>query len=199
MDSLEEKQEAKALTGYIVVVYRDMDREAMFQSIDCNSDVPRPQVCRARFCAVHGDENVLSYQLSADCNMDRISSDNERSSVLNRVGGSILNSDVPQKSRAVRLSMNTRERKRMHDLNDALDDLKSVIPHMPSPTVRRLSKIATLLLAKNYILMQEQVIQEMKKLLGEQNATPSIHPVWTGVPLLALLPGYQENISFKKN
>ena len=42
----------------------------------------------------------------------------------------------------------------MHDLNDALDELRSVIPYAHGPSVRKLSKIATLLLAKNYILMQ---------------------------------------------
>lgn len=45
----------------------------------------------------------------------------------------------------------------MHDLNDALDELRSVIPYAHSPSVRKLSKIATLLLAKNYILMQGNV------------------------------------------
>ena len=54
----------------------------------------------------------------------------------------------------VRLTINARERRRMHDLNDALDELRSVIPYAHGPSVRKLSKIATLLLAKNYILMQ---------------------------------------------
>ena len=45
----------------------------------------------------------------------------------------------------------------MHDLNDALDDLRNVIPYAHSPSVRKLSKIATLLLAKNYILMQGKI------------------------------------------
>lgn len=54
----------------------------------------------------------------------------------------------------VRLSINARERRRMHDLNDALDELRRVIPYAHSPSVRKLSKIATLLLAKNYIQMQ---------------------------------------------
>lgn len=57
-----------------------------------------------------------------------------------------------------RLSINARERRRMHDLNDALDDLRHVIPYAHSPSVRKLSKIATLLLAKNYILMQVTLI-----------------------------------------
>ena len=56
----------------------------------------------------------------------------------------------------VRLTINARERRRMHDLNDALDELRAVIPYAYGPSVRKLSKIATLLLAKNYILMQVQ-------------------------------------------
>jgi len=56
----------------------------------------------------------------------------------------------------VRLTINARERRRMHDLNDALDELRAVIPYAHGPSVRKLSKIATLLLAKNYILMQVQ-------------------------------------------
>ncbi|XP_010074322.1 PREDICTED: class E basic helix-loop-helix protein 23, partial [Pterocles gutturalis] len=55
------------------------------------------------------------------------------------------------------------ERRRMHDLNDALDGLRSVIPYAHSPSVRKLSKIATLLLAKNYILMQAQALEEMRR------------------------------------
>jgi hypothetical protein len=68
-----------------------------------------------------------------------------------------------------RLSINARERRRMHDLNDALDDLRSVIPYAHGPSVRKLSKIATLLLAKNYIMMQESAIEELKKKLNVQS------------------------------
>jgi hypothetical protein len=59
-----------------------------------------------------------------------------------------------RQGKLVRLNINARERRRMHDLNDALDELRSVIPYAHSPSVRKLSKIATLLLAKNFILMQ---------------------------------------------
>ncbi|NXU94367.1 BHE22 protein, partial [Xiphorhynchus elegans] len=59
-----------------------------------------------------------------------------------------------KEQKALRLNINARERRRMHDLNDALDELRAVIPYAHSPSVRKLSKIATLLLAKNYILMQ---------------------------------------------
>jgi len=49
----------------------------------------------------------------------------------------------------------------MHDLNDALDELRAVIPYAHGPSVRKLSKIATLLLAKNYILMQVETVNYM--------------------------------------
>ncbi|GFV98070.1 class E basic helix-loop-helix protein 23 [Trichonephila clavipes] len=69
-------------------------------------------------------------------------------------------------AKSVRLSINARERRRMHDLNDALDELRSVIPYAHSPSVRKLSKIATLLLAKNYILMQANALEEMRRILA---------------------------------
>ena len=67
----------------------------------------------------------------------------------------------------------------MHDLNDAMDDLRSVIPYAHSPSVRKLSKIATLLLAKNYILMQGNALEEMRKLVSYLSHT-------AGVPLPVL-------------
>ena len=72
----------------------------------------------------------------------------------------------------VRLNINARERRRMHDLNDALDELRSVIPYAHSPSVRKLSKIATLLLAKNYILMQANALEEMRRVVGYMNVSP---------------------------
>jgi hypothetical protein len=75
---------------------------------------------------------------------------------------------------ASRLSINARERRRMHDLNDALDDLRSVIPYAHGPSVRKLSKIATLLLAKNFIMMQSNLIDELKKELSSSNNAAGI-------------------------
>ncbi|XP_028850039.1 class E basic helix-loop-helix protein 23 [Denticeps clupeoides] len=80
----------------------------------------------------------------------------------------------PKEQRSLRLSINARERRRMHDLNDALDGLRSVIPYAHSPSVRKLSKIATLLLAKNYILMQAQALEEMRRLVAYLNQGQSI-------------------------
>ncbi|EFP10497.1 hypothetical protein CRE_15804 [Caenorhabditis remanei] len=51
---------------------------------------------------------------------------------------------------------------RMHDLNEALDDLRAVIPYAHGGSVRKLSKIATLLLAKNHIIMQVMQTNKIK-------------------------------------
>ncbi|XP_051565352.1 oligodendrocyte transcription factor 2-like [Myxocyprinus asiaticus] len=68
---------------------------------------------------------------------------------------------------SMRLKINSRERKRMHDLNIAMDGLREVMPYAHGPSVRKLSKIATLLLARNYILMLSSSLEEMKRLVSE--------------------------------
>ncbi|XP_062320632.1 oligodendrocyte transcription factor 3 [Osmerus eperlanus] len=72
-----------------------------------------------------------------------------------------------QEVQQLRLKINGRERKRMHDLNLAMDGLREVMPYAHGPSVRKLSKIATLLLARNYILMLNSSLDEMKRLVGE--------------------------------
>ncbi|XP_050656302.1 class E basic helix-loop-helix protein 22 [Macaca thibetana thibetana] len=92
-------------------------------------------------------------------------------------GSSSSSSSSSKKSKeqkALRLNINARERRRMHDLNDALDELRAVIPYAHSPSVRKLSKIATLLLAKNYILMQAQALEEMRRLVAYLNQGQAI-------------------------
>ena len=59
-----------------------------------------------------------------------------------------------------RLESNERERQRMHSLNDAFQDLREVIPHVNLD--RKLSKIETLTLAKNYIKALTNVICELR-------------------------------------
>lgn len=101
-------------------------------------------------------------------------------SVLSGPGGittPATNSGTSRKNRqgkAVRLSINARERRRMHDLNDALDELRSVIPYAHSPSVRKLSKIATLLLAKNYIMMQANALEELRRVITYMNQTTGL-------------------------
>ncbi|KAG8244449.1 protein dimmed-like [Homalodisca vitripennis] len=75
-----------------------------------------------------------------------------------------------------RLESNERERMRMHSLNDAFQSLREVIPHVKKE--RRLSKIETLTLAKNYIMALTNVICDMR---GEESpyeplAAPSPSP-----------------------
>lgn len=59
-----------------------------------------------------------------------------------------------------RLESNERERMRMHSLNDAFEGLRTVIPHVNLD--RKLSKIETLTLAKNYIKALTNVICTMR-------------------------------------
>lgn len=95
-----------------------------------------------------------------------------------RDGGGKGQQTVRIHGKVVRLNINARERRRMHDLNDALDELRSVIPYAHSPSVRKLSKIATLLLAKNYILMQASALEEMRRLVTFMNQTPPAPPMF---------------------
>ncbi|CAE17962.1 BHLH domain-containing protein [Caenorhabditis elegans] len=78
-----------------------------------------------------------------------------------------MSSDLTFAEPGVRLSINLRERCRMHDLNEALDDLRAVIPYAHGGSVRKLSKIATLLLAKNHIIMQAKAIEELSVLVSQ--------------------------------
>uniref|UniRef100_H3DHY5 Oligodendrocyte transcription factor 3 n=1 Tax=Tetraodon nigroviridis TaxID=99883 RepID=H3DHY5_TETNG len=78
-----------------------------------------------------------------------------------------MKKQVTEEEMYLRLKINGRERKRMHDLNLAMDGLREVMPYAHGPSVRKLSKIATLLLARNYILMLNSSLDEMKRLVGE--------------------------------
>uniref|UniRef100_A0A0K0F187 GH17679p (inferred by orthology to a D. melanogaster protein) n=1 Tax=Strongyloides venezuelensis TaxID=75913 RepID=A0A0K0F187_STRVS len=73
-----------------------------------------------------------------------------------------------------RLNINLRERCRMHDLNKALDDLRNIIPYSHQNSTRKLSKIATLILAKNHIIMQARTIEELRRVIIEQNQNLSL-------------------------
>ncbi|XP_017765124.1 PREDICTED: protein dimmed-like [Eufriesea mexicana] len=67
---------------------------------------------------------------------------------------------TPRERTLRRLESNERERMRMHSLNDAFQSLREVIPHVSKE--RRLSKIETLTLAKNYIVALTDVICAMR-------------------------------------
>lgn len=82
----------------------------------------------------------------------------------------ISGSKVPEE---IRLRVNSRERERMHDLNSALESLREVMPYSNGSTIKKLSKMSTLLLARNYIVMLNRSLDEMRTLVQEL----SIHRV----------------------
>lgn len=89
----------------------------------------------------------------------------------------------------LRLKVNSRERKRMHDLNQAMDGLREVMPYAHGPSVRKLSKISTLLLARNYILMLSSSLEEMKKLVGDvYGASAAVQSRTAAHPTIAPAP-----------
>lgn len=66
------------------------------------------------------------------------------------------------KLRLRRVKANTRERSRMHGLNEALDELREHVPCGQSST-QKLSKIETLRLARNYIGVLSEILRSGKK------------------------------------
>uniref|UniRef100_A0A3Q2ZSR4 Oligodendrocyte transcription factor 1 n=1 Tax=Kryptolebias marmoratus TaxID=37003 RepID=A0A3Q2ZSR4_KRYMA len=108
----------------------------------------------------------------------------------------------PEEQQELRRKINSRERKRMQDLNIAMDALREVmVPYASSPSSassqshqsgappgRRLSKISTLVLARNYILLLGSSLQEMRRLLGEVSVGMGVN---TGpVPQLLFAGGW---------
>ncbi|KAL3998357.1 Helix-loop-helix DNA-binding domain family protein [Acanthocheilonema viteae] len=67
----------------------------------------------------------------------------------------------------LRMSINSRERKRMHDLNDALDELRQCLPYSHRTGSRKMSKINTLLLASNWIRHLTNANNELRRKLDE--------------------------------
>ncbi|CAJ0592611.1 unnamed protein product [Cylicocyclus nassatus] len=66
----------------------------------------------------------------------------------------------------MRTSINSRERKRMHDLNEALEELRSCLPYSQDASSRKMSKINTLLLASNWIRQLTIRNHELQKQLA---------------------------------
>ncbi|KAL3090952.1 hypothetical protein niasHS_007327 [Heterodera schachtii] len=65
----------------------------------------------------------------------------------------------------LRLHINSRERKRMHDMNDSLDELRKVLPFAANDErlgAKKMSKIETILLAKMRILGLTKEIAELR-------------------------------------
>ncbi|XP_069029245.1 neurogenin-1 [Embiotoca jacksoni] len=69
-----------------------------------------------------------------------------------------------------RLKANDRERNRMHNLNDALDELRGVLPAFPDET--KLTKIETLRFAHNYIWALSETIRIADLQAGKTGDAP---------------------------
>ncbi|XP_056146133.1 oligodendrocyte transcription factor 1 [Lampris incognitus] len=109
----------------------------------------------------------------------------------------------PEEQQELRRKINSRERRRMQDLNVAMDALREVmVPYASSPSSvssthhhqpgappgRRLSKISTLVLARNYILLLGSSLQEMRRLLGEVSVGVGVNS--SSIPRLLLAGGW---------
>lgn len=79
-----------------------------------------------------------------------------------------------------RLESNERERMRMHSLNDAFQALREVIPHISME--RKLSKIETLTLAKNYINALTSIVMRLKSHNQVPSSKLTNHTKFQGLP-----------------
>ncbi|XP_067421699.1 oligodendrocyte transcription factor 1 [Emydura macquarii macquarii] len=111
----------------------------------------------------------------------------EQQQQLGSAGGG--KTEQKKEQQQLRRKINSRERKRMQDLNLAMDALREVImpysaAHCQSSPGRKLSKIATLLLARNYILLLGSSLQELRRIIGEMSGSgPRL--LLAGLPLFA--------------
>jgi len=119
--------------------------------------------------------NLFPYSSPTPSNTDKASSSSSSSTTTNRRRRRNSSTTLHENDELtdLRLKINSRERKRMHDLNSALDSLREVIPYARNPSVRKLSKMATLLLARNYIVMLTKSLDDMRQHLATcyQNKT----------------------------
>lgn len=88
-----------------------------------------------------------------------------------------------------RLESNERERQRMHKLNNAFQALREAIPHVKMD--RKLSKIETLTLAKNYIKALTTIVLDMS---GACDAAGSGGGVPSEANATKLLQCYQQHL-----
>lgn len=118
--------------------------------------------------------NLFPYSSPTPSTTDKASSSSSSSTTAGttrrrrRTSSGTVNdhSSLGDDSTDLRLKINSRERRRMHDLNSALDSLREVIPYARNPSVRKLSKMATLLLARNYIVMLTKSLEETRQHLA---------------------------------
>lgn len=75
-----------------------------------------------------------------------------------------------QEQNLLRNSINSRERRRMHELNDEFETLRECLPYPNEANSRRMSKANTLLLASNWIKQLANANHKLQMELNMANA-----------------------------
>ncbi|KAG9486178.1 oligodendrocyte transcription factor 1 [Eleutherodactylus coqui] len=153
------------------------NREKMLRH--CPGDVPGAKASQEHSSGCRHPPSLLTMNESKDKILSTLH--------MHRCGRQ--NRDVKEEQQQLRKKINSRERKRMQDLNLAMDALREVImpysaTHCQSSPGRKLSKIATLLLARNYILLLGSSLQELRRIIGDMSG-PGPRLLLTGLPLFA--------------
>ncbi|KAE9552382.1 hypothetical protein FO519_004395 [Halicephalobus sp. NKZ332] len=73
----------------------------------------------------------------------------------------------PEEQDRLRQCINSRERKRMHNLNSALDKLRTTLPYSKSPNTRKLSKINTIIAAAEWITQLTSENSSLRSQVGD--------------------------------
>ncbi|XP_068122187.1 oligodendrocyte transcription factor 1 [Hyperolius riggenbachi] len=152
-------------------------REKMMR--DCTGDLPSGKSSQEVIPACRHPSYLLSVSEGKDKLMSTVN--------MHRCGRQ--SRDIKEEQQQLRKKINSRERKRMQDLNLAMDALREVIipysaTHCQSSPGRKLSKIATLLLARNYILLLGSSLQELRRIIGDMSG-PAPRLLLAGLPLFA--------------
>lgn len=99
---------------------------------------------------IEDGEDSGVYDVNSSCNLSTSSNSTES------------RSRVPDE---IRLRINSRERQRMHELNDAFEALRSVLPQSQRSSLKKPSKLTTLVHAREHILSLSRSIEDMKCLV----------------------------------
>ncbi|XP_044144259.1 oligodendrocyte transcription factor 1 [Bufo gargarizans] len=153
------------------------NREKMLRH--CPGDMPGGKVTQEHSSVCRHSPSLLTMNEGKDKMLSTVN--------MHRCGRQ--NRDMKEEQQQLRKKINSRERKRMQDLNLAMDALREVImpysaTHCQSSPGRKLSKIATLLLARNYILLLGSSLQELRRILGDISG-PGPRLLLAGLPLFA--------------
>ncbi|XP_075707059.1 oligodendrocyte transcription factor 1 [Rhinoderma darwinii] len=153
------------------------NREKMMRH--CPDDLPGGKVTKEVSSGCRHPPSILTMNESKDKILSSVN--------MHRCGRQ--SRDIKEEQQHLRKKINSRERKRMQDLNLAMDALREVIvpysaTHCQSSPGRKLSKIATLLLARNYILLLGSSLQELRRIIGDMSG-PGPRLLLAGLPLFA--------------